>query len=162
MPEETKLSIDLSPPIKLGVQMSSSGPQQIKLQNASGGGTRNYERLINKPQINGVELAGNVSSADLNIVSENTVDGWDEIKLYVPKAGEICIFTDTGRMKVGDGLTPIVDLPYILEGDVTKVETALQEHVKNSNIHVTKEEKDFWNAKLNYEISGENLIFNQN
>lgn len=32
-----------------------------------GGGTKNYNDLTNKPQINNVELAGNKSSEDLNI-----------------------------------------------------------------------------------------------
>lgn len=32
-----------------------------------GGGTSNYNQLSNKPQINGVELTGNKTSADLNI-----------------------------------------------------------------------------------------------
>ena len=36
-------------------------------QSGGGGGTTNYNRLTNKPQINGVELAGNKSTSDLNI-----------------------------------------------------------------------------------------------
>lgn len=49
---------------------------------SSGGGTgsanNNYQNLENKPSINGVELIGNKTTADLNIVSEKaseTVSG---------------------------------------------------------------------------------------
>ena len=37
-----------------------------------GGGTANYNELVNKPQINGIELTGNKSSSDLGIMT-NTV-----------------------------------------------------------------------------------------
>ena len=41
-----------------------------------GGGTSDYESLSNKPQINGVTLVGNLSSADLNLpdITVSSVD----------------------------------------------------------------------------------------
>lgn len=44
------------------------------LKNSGGGsgGTTNYNDLTNKPQINGVPLEGNKTSADLNIQSQTT------------------------------------------------------------------------------------------
>lgn len=44
------------------------------LKNSGGGsgGTTNYINLTNKPQINGVTLEGNKTSADLNIQSQTT------------------------------------------------------------------------------------------
>lgn len=39
---------------------------------SGGGGTKNYNDLENKPQINGVTLTGNKTSADLGISAETT------------------------------------------------------------------------------------------
>ena len=46
----------------------------LALKNSGGGsgGTTNYINLTNKPQINGVTLEGNKTSADLNIQSQTT------------------------------------------------------------------------------------------
>lgn len=44
------------------------------IQDVSGGGTTNYEVLINKPQINGVTLSGNKTSADLGIKQTYTAN----------------------------------------------------------------------------------------
>ena len=39
-----------------------------------GGGTTNYNFLENKPQINSVTLVGNKTAAELNLVSQQTVE----------------------------------------------------------------------------------------
>lgn len=44
---------------------SSREPVNIDVLNAAG--TSNYERLLNKPQINSVELIGNKTSDELNL-----------------------------------------------------------------------------------------------
>ena len=45
----------------------------LKKGGGGGGGTSNYNSLSNKPQINGVTLQGNKSSADLNIFDASTL-----------------------------------------------------------------------------------------
>lgn len=75
--------------------------------------TRNYDKLANKPMINGVELAGVLSLEDLHIVSEKTESEWAGIPDYCPAAGEICFYSDTSRIKVGDGVTAISELSYL-------------------------------------------------
>lgn len=39
------------------------------------GGTFDYVELINKPQINGVELTGSINSDELNVQTKPSVDG---------------------------------------------------------------------------------------
>ena len=41
--------------------------------NTGGGGTNDYNELVNKPQINGIELVGNYSADDLDIGGYNDV-----------------------------------------------------------------------------------------
>jgi hypothetical protein len=139
------------------------GAQSHKIElSTSYTGTTDYEKLKNKPSINGVVLIGDKTSVDLNIVSENTESGWAGTPMYVPKNGEICLYTDTGKIKIGDGSVCLVDLPFIGEAAVDEVKELLRKHIEDQNIHVTQDEKNFWNAKLNYDVNGEILTFNRN
>lgn len=128
-----------------------------------------------KPQIlkiNGVELSGDKSSSELNIIKENTTAGWAKLSNYRPKKGEICVYTDFtsvkdehGRIhyypeiKVGDGNAYVVDLPFVGESARKSLMDELNGHVADSSIHVTQKEKTFWNNKLNCYVQGEELIF---
>lgn len=125
------------------------------------GGTSDYERLRNRPQINGVTLQGNQSSSDLHIVSENTEEGWEDMPDYTPKRGEICVYTDTNKIKIGDGVVAIVDLPYVTNDGMEELSNAFRAHRNNYEIHIDEEEREFWNNKLNYTIIGETLMFNR-
>lgn len=158
---EDKLTLTLQDQSNLSIDMVDN-PSGFELQmTVPSAGTLNYERLKNLPQINGVTLIGNKTSADLHLVSENTSAGWDEDKLYIPKAGEICVFSDTGKIKIGDGVVPVVDLPYISQSDYDAVMDELREHTQNYQIHISPEDRERWNNKLNYEIVDGELIFNR-
>jgi len=146
---------------KLSIVLQGAQSHKIELS-TSYAGTTDYEKLKNKPSINGVVLIGDKTSVDLNIVSENTESGWAGTPMYVPKKGEICLYTDTGKIKIGDGSVCLVDLPFIGEAAVDEVKELLRKHIEDQNIHVTQDEKNFWNAKLNYDVNGEILTFNRN
>lgn len=60
-------------------------------------------------------------------------------------------------IKVGDGSSYLVDLPFVDE--------IFYDHTNNMNIHVTSAEKEFWNNKIRIqdsEIGQQNLIFTIN
>ena len=122
---------------------------------------RDYNNLNNIPSINGVPLVGDKKLSELYIVSENTTDGWALLPGYIPKQGEICLYTDTGRLKIGDGAVPIVDLPYS-GANPEEVQEAIDQHAGDTTIHVTPEEKTFWNAKLNCYVVSEELVLTRN
>lgn len=74
---------------------------------------------------------------------------------FVPKKGEILIFTDRQLfidgtikvvygIKIGDGSTIAIDLPYLDESTYN----ALIEHMQNEYIHTTREQQEFWNNKV--------------
>lgn len=56
-----------------GQVLGKTGPEDYETgwidQTGGGGGTSNYAQLTNKPQINGVELLGNKTAAQLNLVA---------------------------------------------------------------------------------------------
>lgn len=137
--------------------------------------TGDYSSLINKPSINGVELSGDVTSQDLYIVSENTTAGWNENPLYLPKAGEICVYTDYMTVqddmgndvtypgiKIGDGNAYLIDMPFVGAETRYLLLRRIQDHENNTDLHIQPGEREFWNNKLNYDAVGEELIFTRN
>lgn len=156
------LNVKMDGASTLSISLNSAARHEIKLVSPTGGGTRNYNLLDNKPSVNGVVLIGDTTIADLGIVSENTLEGWGNNPSYVPKLGEICLYSDANKIKVGDGVVSIVDLPFVDGGSSDAIIDTLHGHISNNVVHISQSEREFWNAKLNYGIIGEELVFNRN
>ena len=159
------LKITLTAPESLKVRTQAAEPLSLRLCNAVTG-ISDYDRLRNKPRINGEELTGDTTSKSLHVVSENTVAGWEEHRTYVPRRGEIVIYTDyeetedgapVPMIKIGDGNAYVADLPFA-GGDMRE---ELLTHIRDMNKHITDEDRAFWNRKLNCELDGEELLFNR-
>lgn len=45
----------------------------------------------------------------------DTLENWNKAVNFIPKKGEIIIFSDIGKFKVGDGTTLLADLSYFLD-----------------------------------------------
>ena len=127
---------------------------------------KNYERLTNKPQINGVELFGDKSAYELGLaykIKYDTVDGWAHNLDYIPLEGELIIYTDYGNIngvnipaiKVGDGLAYAADLPFVGD-DMRDIYLA---HINDTVAHITADEREFWNNKVRCYINGDKLVF---
>lgn len=106
-------------------------------------------------------------------VRYNTTAYWDEHGDYLPAAGEIIIYSDYHKyeedgetkyipgMKIGTGNGYLADLAFFADEN----SSILIEHITNTIIHTTAEEKARWNNKLNIddrEVVEETLIFNRN
>lgn len=126
----------------------------------SGGG--DYNDLSNKPKINGVELVGNKTSADLGIVGNKvlvaTTAEWDAQLTLVGELNTVYVYVDhhvnangglVPGFKVGDGLAYLIDKPF--DDDIFIA------HAADSGIHVTSTEKTFWNGKVSAYINPNNL-----
>ena len=80
-----------------------------------------------------------------------TKEEWSKCADYIPEIGEFVVVTDYEvidgvafpGVKVGDGKAYAVDLPAI----GAEVKSVITAHINNSDIHVTKEEKEYWNNK---------------
>ena len=165
---QDKLRVALTAPASLRVETRGADPLTLQLT-GGGSGTSDYNKLKNRPTINGVELTGNLTSESLYIVSENTVAGWAATPTYIPKDGELVLYTDYSHdekgnpipaIKVGDGGAFVADLPFVNDD----IRLDLLSHINDRVAHVTDEEREFWNNKLNYEydVGTENLILNRN
>lgn len=144
----------------------------------------NVEALLSKIEALGLATYtkdGLMSSADKQkldclqpaIVKYNTTAYWDSRVSYIPGPGDIIIYSDfkttekdgetiyVPGIKIGTGNAYVQDLAFINDFDSTEI----MEHISNTVIHVTQEEKDFWNNKLNVddmqEVIGEALVFNR-
>ena len=63
-------------------------------------------------------------------------------------------------IKIGDGKTYLIDMPFL--NDHSYLEDMILEHINNKSIHVSAEDRMFWNNKLNLNLQGQNLTLNRN
>lgn len=114
--------------------------------------------VINLPFVGAIDLDG-------NIMKVATTAEWNSQITFIPKAGEIIVYSDRQRLdnnsticgvKIGDGNAYCIDLPFV--GD--DIANALLEHIDNQVVHITQEERNRWNNKINCndEVLNENLI----
>ena len=104
-------------------------------------------------------------------VAYHTTEYWAQRARYVPQRGEILVYSDKNQverdgqifnepaLKIGDGTTYLVDLPFVNES----MYDDLSAHIRNTDVHVSPEQKAFLDNKLNCEntIEQENLILNR-
>lgn len=105
-------------------------------------------------------------------VRRDSTENWNKTPTYRPARGEIVIYEDYGNyqnsqgetvlvpgMKIGNGNAYLVDMPFVGECDRVMIMRELDSHRNNSEIHITQEERAFWNNKLNLDIEGTVLRF---
>ena len=87
-----------------------------------------------------------------------TTKYFEDLKENIPPKGQLVIFSDlrsitksdgttitSAGIKVGDGIKTIEQLPFI--------DWFYWDHLNDANIHVTAEQKTFWNNKITCEVS---------
>lgn len=109
-------------------------------------------------------------------VSIDTTANWNAKLGFVPQKGEIVVYSDHGilnpgtedevlvpAIKIGDGNAYLIDLPFVGDDVTAELVSLIEDHIRNTSIHVTPAEKAFWNDKLNYDVDDntETLIFNR-
>lgn len=114
------------------------------------------------------QVKDNIGITDSGEILINTTEYWNSKLGYIPPAGTIIIYTDKSQIdgkavpgiKIGSGNAYIQDLAFVNE----EIENILLNHVDNSNVHVSLEDKSKWNNKVNIDdritdIDGETIIF---
>lgn len=116
---------------------------------------------ISKVKINGIsydisDATARQSIADIlasNRTIVKTTAEWGEDITYIPNKGYICVYSDHSMkegkpipaIKIGDGTTYLIDLPFVLNMDV---EEALTNHINDTIKHITNVERESWNNKI--------------
>ena len=179
------LSEDEEQPIPI---LGESQERGIDVQSEPISVSSDYETLTNKPQINGVELVGNKTSAEIGVlVRTDTTANWESASGFIPRKGEVIVYEDyqtktytveeygeqvtrtvnIPAIKIGTGNAYVQDLAFV--GD--DIRDRLMSHINDMNLHVTLGEKAFWSNKINVddaydiaheELEDETLVLNRN
>jgi hypothetical protein len=111
-------------------------------------------------------------------LKRETTQYWNDALGFIPLEGELIIYNDyrtiqkeidgevktiqVPAIKIGDGMAFVQDLPFVNE----ELRDQILNHIDNPDIHVTLQEKLFWNNKLNVNDAAElvdgALILNRN
>ena len=88
---------------------------------------------------------------------------WAERTTFVPKDGEICIWSDKQvidgvnypGIKIGNGTSYVLDLPFFGDNTTAMILEFINEHIGDSVVHITAEERSHW---LDGHIEGDILM----
>lgn len=91
-------------------------------------------------------------------IEQDTTEAWNSQPNLIAKKGHLYFYTDyknvggenIAGLKLGDGTSYLIDLPF--------VDAQFQEHISDTIVHITQQEREFWNNKNRAVITGENLI----
>lgn len=96
---------------------------------------------------------------------KNTTSGWDGQASLIAQEDCVYVYTDHSTIdginypavKIGDGTSYLIDMPFV-NADAKK----LNDHLTNTDIHITSAERTAWNNKVRCYLDindEENLIF---
>ena len=120
-------------------------------------------------------------------IKHDTTENWNNARGFIPLPGELIVYDDyetktyqveeygetvtktvnIPNVKVGTGNAYVQDLAFI-DDDIRDI---VMQHIRDYDMHVTLQEKVFWNNKVNIddeydkvhgEVLDELLIFNRN
>ena len=93
-----------------------------------------------------------------------TTDQWNSQPDLVGKKGHIYVYSDFGEteingekvavpnIKIGDGNAFLIDNPFL----TATVDDIINLHITDTDVHISAEERDFWNEKVRCYIDPEN------
>ena len=99
-------------------------------------------------------------------ILSNTKDGWNSQPNLIAEKNTLYVYSDyrtvtedgqekvVPGVKVGDGTSYLIDMPFMDAG--------MSDHIMNTIIHITQDEREFWNDKVSVYISPtdeENIVF---
>ena len=75
------------------------------------------------------------------IIKQDTVENWNKAKNFIPKENEVIMYTDIfpNGIKIGDGKTKVMDLPFIdnydysVEDDILIIKKEETPYVRSKN-----------------------------
>ena len=111
----------------------------------------------------------------------STEEYWDSQTYLISESRAIYVYSDHYKyednqgnivyipaIKIGDGTSYLIDMPFV--GDAATIELAeltqvVDDHIQNQEIHVSQEDREFWNNKVTSyldQMNPENLILTKN
>ena len=92
----------------------------------------------------------------LGVIYDDTKEHWAEMLSFVPPKGSIVIYSDYATiddevipaMKIGDGTTYLVDLPFVSDD----IRHEVEQHIQDATIHVSAADREAWNNKVSCDV----------
>lgn len=112
-------------------------------------------------QLSGIQrLRGSLSipaTLDRTAIHYATTDNWNAERELIGEEGHVYIYSDYRReeledgttkvipgIKIGDGVTYLIDTPFVISGDYED----FTDHIKNWAIHVSTFDRNLWDGKV--------------
>lgn len=100
-----------------------------------------------------------------NKIYSDTTANWNAQPYLIGEKGSLYIYTDAfyeedevgnityiPAIKVGDGASYLIDNPFVSQN----IANQLLDHIQNRTVHITEEERQFWNNKVAAKIDNRN------
>lgn len=127
-----------------------------------------WDRIYNAPEIP-TKLSQLDNDIDISNIESGTTEYWNNRIGYIPRLNSIIVYTDydvvvedgvsryVPNIKIGTGNAYVQDLVFVNDG----VRERVLNHISDNVIHITEQERELWNSKLNLseEIINETLVF---
>ena len=116
---------------------------------------------VSNPMTGNLAFSGRVTDAPIHY---GTTDQWNSQPDLVGKKGHIYVYSDFGEtdidgekvivpnIKIGDGNAFLIDNPFL----TATVDDIINLHITDTDVHISAEERDFWNEKVRCYIDPEN------
>lgn len=126
-----------------------------------------HGKVSTHQSIGGRVKSSSVVNGEINIsggkkvmyVYQATTAEWNSRPSLISEKGALYIYTDYQNVdgmdvpgfKLGDGKAYLIDMPF--------TDSVMQDHIRNTIVHITQEEREFWNDKVRcYAIDNEELV----
>lgn len=122
-------------------------------------------------------ISGEVSvpnTVDRTAIHYGTTEEWNRNRDLIAERSHLYVYSDYKTeindngdlvkfpaIKIGDGTSYLIDMPFIATLDFDNIKDVVQEHISNTTIHITNYERSTWNEKLSARVneSEEQIIF---
>ena len=88
----------------------------------------------------------------------DTSANWAKATNFIPLKGEIIVYSDLNRIKIGDGVTKVTALPFLADGDITGLQDALDKKFDKTGGDITGTVSINGNLTVHEGIVGNGLI----
>lgn len=119
------------------------------------------------------EIGAGASGSSICKIHYGTTEYWNAQPLLIGEKSHIYVYTDYAvtkngeksvlvpNIKIGDGNAYLIDNPFV----ATSVEELVDLHINDKTQHITKEERNLWNNKVECHLSesnSETIVFTTN
>lgn len=157
-PSAHQINVNEEPTHAIGISMETP-PIQIMSQ-----APKAYQISLGNDAAHALGVV--VSSGGNARLTMGTVAYWDAHRDYIPKRGEIVVYSDRRvidgvpypGIKIGDGRAFGIDLPFVGDDSSRIILDILNDHIHDDTRHIVPGERENWNNKVSCSIDGERLI----